>query len=129
MHWRRKLVSRRSPEIAVKRLPISLKKIDPSSSIVPRDSTAKTTKSYLCLTPVYSDIFRSEASSAAAPLTADVLGRREWARVSGIVTSQVIDLPRCHGISVQPSTRLSLPSRVKPLGSFCEGICAFRRER
>ena len=56
-------------------------------------------------------------------------GGWEWARVSGIVTSQVIDLPRCHGISVQPSTSLSLPSRVKPLGSFCEGTCAFSRAR
>ena len=70
---------------------------------------------------MYFEILRSEASLAAAPLTADVLARWELARVSGIVTSQVIDLPRCHGISVQPSTRLSLPSRVKPLGSFCEG--------
>ena len=35
------------------------------------------TKSYLCLTPVYFEILRSEASSAAAPLTAEVLGRWE----------------------------------------------------
>ena len=62
------------------------------------------TKSYLCLTSVYFEILRSEASSEAAPLTADVLGRWELARVSEIVTSQVIDLPRCHGISMQPST-------------------------
>ena len=47
-------------------------------------------KSYLCLTQVYFEIFRSEASSAAAPLTADVLGRSEWARVSGIVSSHMI---------------------------------------
>ena len=107
--------------MVVRRLPISLKNIDPSSFIGPKDSTAMATKSYLCLTPVYFEILRSEASSAAAPLTADVLGRWELARVSGIVTSQVMDFPRCHGISVQPSTRLALPSRVKPLGSFCEG--------
>ena len=115
--------------MVVRRLPISLKKINPSSFIGPRDSTAMATKSYLCLTPVYFEILQSEASSAATPLTADVLGRWELARVSGIVTSQGIDLPRCHGISVQPSNRLSLPSRVKPLGYFCDGICAFRRAR
>ena len=68
------------------------KKFDPSSFIGPRDSTATATKSYLCLTPVYLEILRIEASSAAAPLTADVLGRWELARVSGIATSQVIDL-------------------------------------
>ena len=40
---------------------------------------------------MYFEILRSEASSAVAPLTADVLGRWELARVSGIVTSQVMD--------------------------------------
>ena len=83
------------------------------------------TKSYLCLTPAYFEILRSEASSAAAPLTADVLGRWELARVSGIVTSQVMDLPRCHGISVQPSTRLShhgsRPSVLSVKGSAPSG--------
>ena len=82
------------------------------------------TKSYLCLTPVYFAIFRSEASSAAAPLTQDVFGKCDCARVSGMVTSQVMDLPHCHGMSVHPSTRLSVPSRVKPFGSFCDGTCA-----
>ena len=29
-----------------------------------------------------------------------------------------------HGMSVHPPTRLSVPSRVKPFGSFWDGICA-----
>ena len=45
-------------------------------------------------------------------------GRCELAKVSGIVTSSVINLPYCHGISVNPSTHLSLPPRVELLGSF-----------
>ena len=44
-------------------------------------------------------------------IEADDTGKCDIANVSGIVTSQVIDLPRCHGISVHPSTRLSLPSQ------------------
>ena len=98
--------------MVVKRLPISLKKFEPSSFIGPRVSTAMATKSYLCLTPVYFEIFRSEASSAEAPLTADVTDKCDIANVSGIVTSQVIDLPRCHGISVHPSTNLNFISKI-----------------
>ena len=33
-------------------------------------------------------------------------------------------LPHCHGMSVHPSTRLSVPSRVKLFGSFCDGTYA-----
>ena len=107
------------------RPPSSVKKLTPSAFIGPRVSIAMATKSSDCLTPVYFVIFLSEASSAAAPLTADVLGKCEGAKVSGTVTSHAMDLPRCHGMSVHPSTRYSLPSRFNPLGSFFDGILAF----
>ena len=105
-------------------LQISNRKLTPSSFIGPRISTAMVTKSYLCLTPVYFALFRSEASFAAAPLSHDVFGKCDCARVSGMVKSKVMDLPHCHGMSMHPSTRLSVPSRVKPFGSFCDGTCA-----
>ena len=41
----------------------------------------------------YISDFLREASSAAAPLTADVLGKCEGAKVSGTVTSHAMDLP------------------------------------
>ena len=59
-------------------------------------------------------IFRSEASSAAAQLTADVTGKCDIANVSGIVKSQVIvfpALPRNQHASVYTLT-VSLPSRI-----------------
>ena len=118
---RRKLVSRGSPEVAVSRPPSSVKKLTSSAFIGPRVSIAMATKSGDCLTPVYLAIFLSEASSAAAPLTADVSGKCEGANVSGTVTSHAMDLPRCHGMSVHPSTCFSLPSQFNPLGSFFDG--------
>ena len=78
-----------SPDIDDSRLPISNRKLTPSSFIGPGVSTAIATKSYLCFTPVYFAIFRSESSSAAAPLTQDVFGRCDCAKVSGMVKSQV----------------------------------------
>jgi len=43
------------------------------------------------------------APSAAAPATDDVAGRYDTVRVSVTVTSQVIQLPACHRICVDPS--------------------------
>ena len=88
-----KLVSRGSPEVAVNRPPSSVKNLTPSAFYGSRVSIAMATKSSDCLTPVYLAIFLSEASSAAAPLTADVLGKCEGAKVSGTVTSHAMDLP------------------------------------
>ena len=70
-------------ELAVSRPPSSVKKLTPSAFIGPRVSIAMATKSRDCVTPAYSylAIFLSEASSAAAPLTADVLGKCEVTKV------------------------------------------------
>ena len=55
------------------------KKLTHPCFIGPRDSTAMAVKSFLCLTPVFFEILRSEAFSKVAPLIADVLGRWELA--------------------------------------------------
>ena len=123
---RRKHVSRGSPEVAVSRPPSSVKKLTPSAFIGPRVSIAMATKSRDCLTPVYLAIFfKRGIFRGSATITADVLGKCEGAKVSGTVTSHAMDLPRCHGMSVHPSTRFSLPLRFNPLGSFFDSILAF----
>ena len=80
----------------VSRPPRSVKKLTPSAFIGPGVSIAMATKSGDCLTPVYLAIFLSDASSAAAPLTADVLGKCEGA---SSVRHRYIP---CNGFAVLP---------------------------
>ena len=103
-------------------------------------STVMAMKSYLYLTRVYFELFRSEASSAVVPLTT---GMCEIANVSGIVMSQIYHIVaesagirlhayHCHRISIplvpskrefEPSTRLIISLIALCLGIWSGSCC------
>ena len=80
------------------------------------------TKSYLRLTPVDFEISRSEAFSAAMPVKAGVIVRWEIANVSGIVMSQVINLP---SVCIHLNAYCAIICAQAPWFDY-EGIWAFR---
>ena len=87
------------------RRPSVLKKSTPFELMGPNVSKAIGMKVCVRAIDWYFNSFRSAAPSAAAPAVDDVASRYDSARVSVTVTSQVIHLPVCHGICVNPSGR------------------------
>jgi len=68
MHWKRKALSRSSPETAEVFRPRSARKQQPSSSNGPRDSTARSWKMYILSRPwYYLAVLRTAAALATDP--------------------------------------------------------------
>ena len=121
--WKRKEPSRLSLETVVKCRPSSVRNCVALWFIGPNVSNARGMNLYVVANVSYFCSFLSAAASEALPGVNDVLCRYESARVSVTVTSQVMQRPPCHGISVSPSGRL--PSDLSsPAGSFTDGMPA-----
>jgi len=101
-----------------------LKKSVPFVVTDPSVSIASGTKVWLWAIDWYFSSFRSAEPSAAAPANDDVAGRHDTARVSVTVTFQVIHLPACRGICVNPSGRFPSDLRRPPTFSLTAGTLA-----
>ena len=80
-----------------------LKKSAPFELMGPNVSKAIGMKVWVRANDWYCSPFRSAAPSAAAPAVDDGASRYDSARVSVTVTYQVLHLPACHEICVNPS--------------------------
>src|SRR5688572_28261978 len=100
--WRMNPVSRVSPDIFVRRRPISEMKSRPSLLRGPRVSRATGTKVYLLCRSAYLACFLVAANSAALPASVAVSGMYEAATVSTTVASQIKGRPLPHGIRPPP---------------------------
>src|SRR5688572_19229414 len=118
--WRMNPVSRVSPDIFVRRRPISEMKSRPSLLRGPRGSRATGTKAYLLCRSAYLVCILVAANSAALPASVAVSGMYDAATVSTTVASPIKVRPLPHVIRVWPSGLL--PSDlVRPDGSLTAG--------